>query len=60
MIVLNTNAAYRLYAWCLCGFCLIKSGNDLVMLKKQRKVLKFTSCPKCGALWMSFEIREER
>lgn len=61
MIVLNTNAAFRLYAWCLCGCCQIHSGDDKEDLRKRRKRMqKYGCCPRCGSAWISFDIREER
>lgn len=60
MIVLNTNARFRLHAWCLCGAHVARSGNDSDGLRRRRKMMKKEGCPKCGAPWMSFEIREER
>jgi hypothetical protein len=59
IIILNTSAAWRLYAWCLHGHHVVRSGNKPEILKEVRKHLKHHGCPKCGARWMSFEIRKE-
>jgi hypothetical protein len=59
VIVLNTNAAFRLHAWCLCGNSRTRSGDDIEVLRAwRRQMKKYGCCPRCGSAWMSFEIRE--